>query len=201
MRLKTSRSFFITAFLIFTLLSCNENLNHNITLINDQISSREYKIEFHNDHINSFYELNFKCLNPISYSKDSMEFISFKSININSEELILSKENKGFTIKNENNLIHKVDYPKNSKNKVNSISKIKKSCISEYNELLRIKYDMNTDSITKENYIKVIAYSSSPFTKDDNFNWNYFSSNKDNLFEIYKRNLSCDKKWKIKMAP
>lgn len=188
----------ISAFLFLLLLcSCGEDLNHNLTTVKKK-QEKIHKIQLHENVLSPLYEIEFKCINPDNYSQDSFEFINYRIVDIkDATNLELIQNKNGFEIIQDGRKVHATKYPSMAKSRASSIVNNKSKCNSVYNELFRIDYSLEHPIDSQHKHVKIFAYSTDPFTKNESFNWQYFLENKENLFNMYKARLSCNVKWKL----
>ena len=198
--------------MLFAILSfsCNEevtyNGNHNTVVVNETDKIKKHKIKFNTQHLSPLFLIEMRCTNPKNFNKDSIEFISYQKIEISDYDKlsIIEEKNKlkflGFTLEENKKLVSRIFYPTNAVSRYASILKNikrKKKCISEFNSLMRIEYNLDQEEGIKYRYAKVLGYSNSSSTNVGNFDWNYFFTNPDNLYNIYSGDRNCNKKWKF----
>jgi len=192
----------ISVLTMFIIISCTENKNHDLLILSNNAEQISYEFKVNSEYISPLYELEFKCLNTDHYSSDSFELVSYKMIEITDyEDLKIKREINGsklngFRLENKNSMIHMVNFPDDSESRKTSIKKMKTICESPYNELLRIEYKLESNK--NQNQVKILAYSNSRITDEKTFDWKYFLTNKENLYNIYKEYVKCKHKWKMK---
>ena len=198
--IKTLAKTSLLALLIFSACTTIADLNHQTISLAKYANNDHYKVDFVATPVDVLYEIEFKCINPMSYSKDSMVYVSHKLIPVNQlEEVILIQDNNGFSLKAPNNIMHTSDFPTEAQNRRTSISMSWANCLSIYNEISRIEYNLPNDSNPQHNHIKVLAYSTSPFSQMSGFDWNYFFNNPKNIFDIYTLTSDCNHDWDLKL--
>jgi len=195
----------VTILTLVFLISCtDENNNHKFLVAAGNNKVTAHKIKFNSDYLSPLYEIEFKCVNPVNYSQDSLELISFKLIEINDyEHLKLIREKnisklQDFRLEEKNQLIHTIKFPRDSKSRQSSRKTRKNGCNSAFNELIRIEY--NLDATNNQNHVKILGYSNSLSTSSKIFDWEYFLSDKENIYNMYTKSfIKCNHKWNLKL--
>lgn len=188
----------ILLFFVVVLAACKPDVSFEIKPLDKK--NNTYSISIDSDYVSPLYEIEFKCLNTKNFSQDSFELISYKLIDIeNPRNLSFSKNKKGFQIKQNKQVLHKLEYPKNAKSKKNSITNSKNKCISHFNQLLRIEYTYDVDNQLRNRYVKLLGYSSSSMSDVEGYDWDYFFNSKENLFYFFRENFDCEHDWDKKV--
>ena len=181
---------------IFLFGACKqERLNHQLIPIKESKLKKASKLELYSDYNSPLFVVQLKCLNKESYSADSIEFIAYEFLDYHQlNKLIVQHVPDGYKLIETDRLTHKIEFPENAKSKRFSAISKRGYCESPFNELLRIEYELDDDP--KANYTKILGFSNLTFTNTDDFDWDYFVSNNDNMFHFYRNNFECVYNWK-----
>jgi len=168
--------------IIIVTASCKEEKLHEFVEVNSNNNTQKYLLNFRNESISKLHEMEFAIPSSRSYSADSIVPLNYNSIDLGTfEELSISKTKSQVDIFNGDKLIYTFAYPEHINPTDFTMLNWITNSNSKHIKLLSCTYKDSAYS-NDRSIVKILGYSNAPITNHKDFNWEFFLTDKDNLF-------------------